>query len=428
MAFRSRPKNHRGKLGFLRALQAWFRWLVRFGRSGRLGHRNKSNAVKSNAVVLSGRVSGAVRAYKYRNTIRFVKKLTAFVLIVGVVGVAAFAGIDILLYVRTGAKFGVVSRVLSKYAQNKTKQAVGFVKGLERELVVTYPGAVFLFEDAKLDARVQDEIVRFLTYKNSVYRLTDTSKLLSLQDLADYYTKALKPYGYELVGIKDLDDEQGFSGVYFINEGLDVGLRVYTLSGADIWYEIISVSQAKNYLRDRVVKILTRQARLSASRQNLDKKYKLALVVPKGMRVGALYIGGLDAYTLQFFDAQDKPVLQIIPYKRVSVAEQNMSAKQLEATAQRLLKEYLAKSGVVINLGAALRFERVHLPKLFDRTQKHLVDILTLVDILHGKLDVAQLQEYQTMPAYKLTYQTIDGQNKALFLVKGAGLWWVLVW
>jgi len=110
------------------------------------------------------------------------------------------------------------------------------------ENLPSYPNSLFIFKD-----QMNDDLVKgFISKGNSAYRLPANT---GIEDVYEYYRKKLPELGWELAITVPVASESMKSGEYWIKE--DRGLRIYSKFN-DIWYESISIKDAKEGMSEKV--------------------------------------------------------------------------------------------------------------------------------------------------------------------------------
>ena len=168
-----------------------------------------------------------------------------------------FLSVKYVLYIREnafGSKEGIVTQVI----------------GLDE--LPTYPGSQFIFED-----RMNDSVVKeFISQGNSAYRLPVGVKM---EDVDAYYMEKMKELGWEFVQNVPLGSPDKKYGQYWIKE--DKGLRIYS-KFKDLWYETISIEDAKSALANLVKEEIEREMLMASSeKQDLLPDYPWKIQVPK---------------------------------------------------------------------------------------------------------------------------------------------------
>jgi len=145
-----------------------------------------------------------------------------------------------------------------------------YVIGLEK--VPVYPGSEFVFKNSMKEASVAN----FLSSGNSAYRLPSG---VSLDEVFEFYNKELTSVGWTFVLSVEVGSEEMKSGEYWIKDG--EGLRIYSKFN-DIWYELITETDAMTGLRARVIREVERDLLLKdENSQDLLPDYPWSLDVPK---------------------------------------------------------------------------------------------------------------------------------------------------
>lgn len=143
------------------------------------------------------------------------------------------------------------------------------VYGLSIELPA-YPNSSFAFPHYK-DSKEVDQLK---SYDMSCYTLPvghDFDKAI------EFYKNELESKGWKFIGESTISDTTKESGIYFIKEDENIGIRIFSVA-SDLWYEIISIEEANQMLADRMTQkqklIYTIQ---SLHGEELPDKYKFSL-------------------------------------------------------------------------------------------------------------------------------------------------------
>lgn len=107
-----------------------------------------------------------------------------------------------------------------------------------------YPKSKYIFKDS-LD---NDDVKKFLSSGQAVYRLDPK---VTFDDVIEYYNIELPKNGWEHILTVPLESEEQKYGEYWIKG--DLGVRIYSKLN-DIWYQTISVSDARTGLEAQVKK------------------------------------------------------------------------------------------------------------------------------------------------------------------------------
>ncbi len=206
-----------------------------------------------------------------------------------------------------------------------------FVKPLYEYQIPVYDGAWFVFEDISfLDKKSQEEVSKFLQ-RNSVYIIPAGH---TFDDVKNFYKRTLSKYRWQFILERPNDDGYLVSGIYFVKENL--GLRIYTLTGKDIWYEIIPKEYAESGLKNREIKVFTQEFLVDvASGKNLPPESgfnNLKIPSDYSVQIQQNFITNLNITSV--FDEQKQLVVEIIPYK--------LTEKTEKETVKELTKEYIS--------------------------------------------------------------------------------------
>jgi hypothetical protein len=119
-------------------------------------------------------------------------------------------------------------------------------------------------------------VANFLSSGNSAYRLPAS---VSVDDVFEFYKEELVKEGWVFVLSVEVGSEEMKSGEYWVKDGQ--GLRIYSKFN-DVWYELISESDAMTGLRAKVIREVERDLLLRDENfQDLLPDYPWSLDVPK---------------------------------------------------------------------------------------------------------------------------------------------------
>ena len=160
--------------------------------------------------------------------------------------------------------------VLRQSAFGTKEGTVSQVIGLEE--IPTYPDSEFIFQD-----RMEDSVVKeFISQGNSAYRLPVGAKI---EDVESYYMEEMQNLGWEFVQSVPLGSPDKKYGQYWIKD--DLGLRIYS-KFKDLWYETITIDDAKSALANLVKEEIEREMLMASSeKQDLLPDYPWRIQVPK---------------------------------------------------------------------------------------------------------------------------------------------------
>lgn len=138
--------------------------------------------------------------------------------------------------------------------------------------VPVFPESTFIFQNT-ID---QPSVSKFLSEGNSAYRLPPNT---SYSEVAQFYNKKLPEYGWEFVLSVSVGSEDMRYGEYWIKENR--GLRIYSKFN-DIWYESITVEEARTGLAQEVKDEIARNLLLADSdAQDLLPDFPWIIEIPK---------------------------------------------------------------------------------------------------------------------------------------------------
>lgn len=153
---------------------------------------------------------------------------------------------------------------------DKDKYTAENVIGLEN--VPAYPNSEFIFK-----TNIEDtSVTNFISSGNSAYRIPTGE---DIEDVYEYYSTKLVELGWIYIQTVPTASEEMKSGMYWTKE--DQGLRIYSKFN-DVWYEVITQSEAMSGLRTRVEEEIARELLLvDEDMQDLLPDFPWVLQIPK---------------------------------------------------------------------------------------------------------------------------------------------------
>ncbi len=196
-----------------------------------------------------------VKKIKRRNSILGV------MLLIFVISMAIFSGYTVINFI-TGIRGGT--------SIEDIVQEQKYVIGIDS--VPIYPNSQFVYQDTK-----DEEIVmRMLNQGLSVYKLPRNTRT---SQVYDFYEENLSQNGWEYISTIPMSTEEELLGQYWFQN--EKGLRIY-IEGDDVWYELITKSEAETSLAQRREAELQRKRVLeTSSEQNLLPDFPWVLSIPR---------------------------------------------------------------------------------------------------------------------------------------------------
>ncbi len=339
------------------------------------------------------------------------KKIILFLLLIIVALSLILIILDSVLYIKNRKGLGLINFVVTKINVKNKKEHVELVKGLEKYKIYSFPNSRFVFNfDENISSDAKKQIELFLAYGNSVYLLPNNTDFNSIKQ--EYKTQLVKQ-GWNFVGEKKLTDENGLAGLYFTKK--NIGLRIYTITNYDMWYEILTKKQALSFLKQRILNIKAKQQSITTDSNKLSPKYNLHLILVDGITLDAIKLPAMNAYFLTFYDRQKKPILRIIPYKK----------NYLQVTSSQLKTlglQYLQDSNRVLNLSSSYSFKKVEYFDIFN-SKKYVP-----VNFLYQDINIDELKnEYKLTNWYELEYFTINTSKiNKLYIKQHKNIIWII--
>lgn len=183
-----------------------------------------------------------------------------------------FKNITLVLFIMllVIALFAVLVFAVIRMRQKKGAVSSENVIGMKD--IPAYPESQFIFKNEMNDKSVSN----FISSGNSAYRLPTQTRV---SDVYDYYKEKLPQLGWELVLSVPVGSEGMKSGEYWVKEG--DALRIFSKFN-DIWYETVSVEEAKSGLSERVKKEIERDLLLvDDNAQELLPDFPWILQIPR---------------------------------------------------------------------------------------------------------------------------------------------------
>jgi len=169
------------------------------------------------------------RRFLKRKYTRIVFNYLTVIFLITILGYVAYISIKYVVNLRE-----------SKHSAGSDEYIKGYVLGFSA--IPEYPGSEFIFSDSMDDSHVRE----FLSKGNSVYRLPPNT---TFDKVSDFYIKELKKTDWEHVLSVPLESEERKYGEYWVMDSK--AIRIYSRLD-DIWYESVSVKEAKSGLEDTV--------------------------------------------------------------------------------------------------------------------------------------------------------------------------------
>ncbi|MCD4811781.1 hypothetical protein K8R14_04235 [bacterium] len=173
-----------------------------------------------------------------------------------------------ILLICISTVFGLIKILTKTTIDEETK--VETILGLEN--IPIYPNSIFLYTNNMDNQTVKD----MLASGQSAYEIMDRS---NFEDVKEYYASELVDKGWELVLDIKIGSEGKKYGQYWVNN--EKGLRIYSKIN-DIWYEYITIEEAKNGLSNRISNEIEIDMLLAGSdNQELLPDYPWQIKIPK---------------------------------------------------------------------------------------------------------------------------------------------------
>ncbi len=244
--------------------------------------RNRRAVKKQKGSPLKPRTIKKPRAIK-NHRINKVRKMKTQKAVFGIV-------VSIIIFSVLGFSiYAVISFITSMRGGTSVEDIVmqnEYVVGISS--VPVYPNSHFAYEEKK-----DEEIVmRMLNQGLSVYRLPRNTRM---SDIYEYYEEKLPQMGWEHIFTVPTSTKEKLLGQYWVKG--EKGLRIH-VENNDVWYEILSINQAKNALLERREAEIERKRVLeSSSEQALLPDYPWVLDIPREFltRYSATTMGELQA-------------------------------------------------------------------------------------------------------------------------------------
>ncbi len=182
---------------------------------------------------------------------------------------------------------------------------MGYVEGIPS--VPIYPRATFVYEERKNE----EMVLKMFNQGISVYRLPRNTRTNLIYD---FYTEQLPKNGWEYLFTIPTSTEEKIFGQYWLKG--EKGLRIY-IENNDVWYELITKTEAQSGLTDRRSQEVQRKRILEAStEQTLLPDYPWMLAIPREYltRYSSTDLGELQA--VEIFEIAGKAKFLISPIGR----------------------------------------------------------------------------------------------------------------
>ncbi|MCD4756422.1 hypothetical protein K8R20_02295 [bacterium] len=171
-----------------------------------------------------------------------------------------------------GICISVVFGLILKLTHTPDEESIKTETVLGLEDIPIYPNSMFLYHNNMDNQTVKD----MLASGQSAYEITDRS---SFDEVKEYYINELNDKGWELVLDILIGSEGKKYGQYWVNS--EKGLRIYSKFD-DIWYEYITIEEARNGLSNRISNEIEIDMLLAGSdNQELLPDYPWQIKIPK---------------------------------------------------------------------------------------------------------------------------------------------------
>jgi hypothetical protein len=211
--------------------------------------------------------------------------------------------------------------------------------------VPKYPASVFVYEDRK----DEEVVLKMLNQGLSVYRLPRETRSTQVYE---YYLDKLPKSDWEFLFTIPTSTEEKLFGQYWFKE--ENGLRIY-VENSDVWYELISKTQAENALSERRAQEIQRKRILeSSTEQTLLPDYPWILSIPREYltRYSSTDLGELQA--VEIFEIGGTTKFLIVPIGRYDAGSYD---KLLDDFFEKKSKE-LEEKWEIINTKVDFKKER----------------------------------------------------------------------
>jgi len=298
--------------------RAWYRrfFFLSFRKKNRF--QKQSSSFWKNKSNLPVRTKVAQQRYLLGRKRRLLRRLLLIIILLIIFLFVAFIMLYLLNNVwrlRSGKSLPLWQKITSTFQSQdhnvggSTSENIEYIKGILDVQIPKYPHSSFVFENMDvLDSKQKEQVARFLE-KNTVYVLDPGYKIT---DVYDYYKKILPSMRWTFVQERPETDGYLVAGVYFVRENL--GLRIFTLTGKDIWYELLPASLAEEGLESRMLAVKQQVFSVSIKRGPvLPKLAGWQINIPDGYAFDVsrdMYTGGVF---IEIKDKDNNQFLSIMP-------------------------------------------------------------------------------------------------------------------
>jgi hypothetical protein len=164
-----------------------------------------------------------------------------------------------------------------------------YVIGIEE--IPVYPESQFIFQNNINEPSVAN----FIGSGNSAYRLPLNK---TVEQAYEYYISLLPELGWEHVLSVEVGSEEMEQGEYWVKD--NTGLRIYSKFN-DLWYELVTVEQANNGLKERTEREIERDLLLASDElQELLPDFPWVIEIPKEYIISYRTSNYNDLRTVEF--------------------------------------------------------------------------------------------------------------------------------
>ena len=284
--------------------------------------------------------------------------ITLAILLIG--GGLIFLLINYIVYLKTGQS---ILKFKKETKNVQLKEVIG-LKGIP-----AFPNSYFLFNDfihsekdiqnpsflSHVPSGYTKEEIRtvytFLAKHKSIYILDSK---FNFNDVTQFYTQKLQKLGYKYLFLVPLEDKDRIPGLYFLNPKKNLGIHIYTITGHDVWYEIISEKQAKTALTERKAALKLRSLEIMAKNgKNLPKECFWKLKYPTTWLVDMTLDPKLKIPTIFMTDNKQDSHLHIVPIKYTSKPVELLEFKDILPVAYNFINNWTHDHGIKIDFKQA---------------------------------------------------------------------------
>ncbi|MBN1373886.1 hypothetical protein JW962_00935 [Candidatus Dojkabacteria bacterium] len=195
--------------------------------------------------------------------------------------------------------------------KNRESTIVTNIESLDT--VVGLPFNIPAFKDSTFafsNLSDNDYVKKMISYNISCYKIPFT---YTFSDVKEFYSTLLPQNGWILIGEATYSDKENEVGIYYWNEELNIGLRIYTIA-RDVWYETLNREDTESMLATRKqLRAKMKQIIGSLHGDSLPESYPFSLKYSFQYELKEKNIQGFPSPAFSLEGRADK--IEVIPFR-----------------------------------------------------------------------------------------------------------------